>query len=253
VDTVGSTQRTASRRAGRLGALMAGVGVVQALLLALLYFVPVFRPELPERPDVLAVLVYDPPPPPPPPLPKGSPLRREAARPQPQPVVEKPATPAFVAPVESPQPEPAEAPSQGVRPEEQFGSASGSDLGNALGVEGGEDGGVVGGTLGGVPGGVIGGTGSGPVPDFDAPPRLVRQTRPRYPQEAFVKKVEGTVLVELLIDASGRVARTRVVQSIPLLDAAARETVSEWLFQPARKHGRPVATLANAPVRFRIF
>ncbi len=68
-----------------------------------------------------------------------------------------------------------------------------------------------------------------------------------------MKKVEGTVLVELLIDASGRVARTRVVQSIPLLDAAARETVSEWLFQPARKHGRPVATLANAPVRFRIF
>jgi len=45
----------------------------------------------------------------------------------------------------------------------------------------------------------------------------------------------------------------RVAQSIPLLDAAALEAVREWVFTPALKHGVPVATLARAPVGFRIF
>ena len=61
------------------------------------------------------------------------------------------------------------------------------------------------------------------------------------------------MLVEILIDAQGRVARARVVQSVPLLDAAALQTVYQWLFMPAMKHGRPVATLAHIPVAFRIY
>ncbi len=47
--------------------------------------------------------------------------------------------------------------------------------------------------------------------------------------------------------------RARVIQSIPLLDAAALQTVYQWVFQPAVKHGRPVATIAQAPVAFRIY
>jgi hypothetical protein len=43
------------------------------------------------------------------------------------------------------------------------------------------------------------------------------------------------------------------MQSIPLLDAAAVQTVYQWIFSPAMKNGRPVATLAEAPVTFRIF
>jgi protein TonB len=120
-------------------------------------------------------------------------------------------------------------------------------------MEGGVEGGVVGGVPGGVLGGVIGGAGNGPVSDFDRPPRPLRQTKPRYPQDAFVKKVEGTVLVEFVIDAEGRVAAARVRQSVPLLDAAALEAVREWIFTPAFKHGVPVASAALAPVVFRIY
>jgi protein TonB len=123
-------------------------------------------------------------------------------------------------------------------------------------MEGGVVGGVVGGVPGGVLGGVIGGTGTGlpvPVRDVDRPPRLLRQVKPVYPSEAFVKKVEGTVLVEIVIDDQGRVARTRILQSIPLLDAAALECVRQWVFAPALVRSRPVATLALAPVTFRIY
>jgi protein TonB len=140
--------------------------------------------------------------------------------------------------------------------DEPSGSADGSALGVPEGMEGGVEGGVVGGVPGGVLGGVIGGTGTGPVPvpvrDYERPPRLVRQTRPTYPQDAFTKRVEGTVVLEVLIDDRGKVARVRVVQSIPILDAAAVETVREWVFAPALKNGRPVASIALAPVSFRI-
>lgn len=252
------SQRTSRGRGRALSLLMTGIGAGEALALASLYVVPVFEPESPERPDVLATLVYDPPPPPPPPLLKGSALRPEAARPpRTEPVVEKAPTQQLSATMTIEMPprvtDEAVAPEPGVRPEDQFGSETGNELGDPLGMEEGVPGGVVGGLPGGVLGGVPGGTGTGPVPDFDAGPRLLRQTRPQYPQEAFVKKVEGTVLVEILIDVSGHVTRTRVLQSIPLLDEAARVTVMEWAFQPAMKHGRPVATIAHAPVHFRIY
>ncbi len=137
------------------------------------------------------------------------------------------------------------------------GSPLGSESGVPEGMEEGVPGGVVGGIPGGVVGGVIGGTGTGPVPvpvrDVDRPPRLLQQVRPIYPSEAFVTKVEGTVVIEILIDERGRVVRTRIVRSVALLDAAAVAAVRQWVFAPALKHGRPVATLAMAPVTFRIF
>jgi protein TonB len=122
-------------------------------------------------------------------------------------------------------------------------------------MEEGVEGGVVGGVPGGVLGGVIGGTGKGPVPvrNADRPPRVLRQVKPVYPSEAFVKRIEGTVVVELLIDDRGRVARTRIVQSVPLLDTAAVEAVLQWVFAPAEKGGLPVPVIVMAPVSFRIF
>jgi protein TonB len=89
--------------------------------------------------------------------------------------------------------------------------------------------------------------------DYDSPPRPVKLTKPVYPQEAFVKKIEGQVTVEILIDSSGRVVRARVIQSVPMLDAAAIQCVYQWIFQPAVKRGRPVPTIAQAPVTFRIY
>jgi protein TonB len=159
----------------------------------------------------------------------------------------------LVAPIEVAPPAPETPPVSGS--EAQGGSPTGSIYGVPEGMEGGVEGGEIGGVPGGVIGGVIGGTGTGPVPvrDFDRGPRPLRVTKPAYPQEAFVKKVEGTVVIEIVIDASGQVARARVVQSIPLLDRAALDCVREWLFQPALKHGRPVATVAMAPVSFRIY
>jgi TonB family protein len=95
--------------------------------------------------------------------------------------------------------------------------------------------------------------GDQPVVDYDKPPRRIKMTSPQYPKEAYAEKIEGTVVVEILIDAKGRVHPRRILTSIPALDAAAVETVKQWLFSPATKKGRPVATIAHAPITFRVF
>ena len=76
--------------------------------------------------------------------------------------------------------------------------------------------------------------------------------RPIYPRAAYDKRIEGTVLLELLIDSEGRVARSRVLRSVPGLDEAALASVQTWKFRPAVKGGKPVPTIAHAPVSFRL-
>ncbi len=227
---------------------------VHLAVLAAIVLLPIFWPmPLPETTDYVRALLYDPPPPPPPPLPKGSSLVPKAEAAKPVTPDQKPAkTPELTAPIEVREPDKV-TPEDKAAASAQAGSETGSEFGLAEGMEGGVEGGVVGGTLGGVLGGVIGGTGTGPVLDYDMPPRQIRTCKPQYPQEAFVKKVEGTVLLEILIDANGRVVRARVLQSIPSLDAAAVQTAYQCVFTPAMKHGRPVATVGHMPVTFRIF
>lgn len=225
------------------------VAIGGAVLIAFLWPSPP-----PETPDYIRALLYNPPPPPPPPLPRGTAMIEKS-----QPA--KPVTPdphpkirdeSFTPPIEVPKEAPIE-PEKRPPETEQAGSPNGSDFGMAEGMEEGVEGGVVGGVPGGVLGGVIGGTGDGPVLDYDQPPKLIKQTRPRYPQEAFVKKIEGTVIIEGLINASGQVVPIRIVQSIPALNPAAVECVKEWVFTPAMKQGRPVTMSAQFPVKFRIF
>lgn len=224
--------------------------------IALLILVPLLAPPPPpQTTDYIRALIFDPPPPPPPPLPKGSALAKktEIVKPvSPEAKTAPTPEPKLVAQIEAPKDIPDIRPPDAIPESEQFGSETGSDAGSAEGMEGGVEGGQVGGVLGGVLGGVVGGTGS-VVFDYDQPPRPIRITKPQYPQEAFVKKIEGTVVVEILIDKNGNVVRARVIQSIPLLDKAAIATVKQWRFSPAIKDGRPVATVANAPVGFRIF
>ena len=224
------------------------------IAIALLILVPIFWPQdLPDIGNPIVSLIYDPPPPPPPPLPRGGALVEKAEQPkQTKPTDERPKDPSFTAEIEVPREmelSPEDLPSDW----DVAGVLDGSDFGIEGGMDIGVEGGVLGGVPGGVIGGVIGGTGTGPVMDYDRPPRPIKMTQPVYPQEAFVKKIEGTVVVEIWIDIHGNVVQTRILQSIPLLDAAALATVKQWRFEPALKAGRPVMTAARAPVTFRIY
>jgi len=226
-------------------------GIHGLLIVGLLLSPLLFPPPTPPPVDYMRVLIYNPPPPPPPPLPKGA--SNKQVEKAPEKTGAKPPDPdVLVEPKVPEDPKPVE-PEKGIDPLKQFGVADGSEVGSQDGMAGGVVGGTVGGTLGGVIGGVIGGTGDSPVMDYDQPPRPLKMTRPVYPQEAFIKKIEGIVTVEIYIGVDGRVGRARILRSIPQLDAAAIQCVQQWVFSPAIKGGRPVPTVANAPVTFRIY
>lgn len=237
----------------RQGLFVPGSVAGHVVALTLLVLVPILWPDAPPvAPDSVGILVFNPPAAAAAPLPKGSSLVEKKAEPQkttPDPEAKKPE---LTLPTEKPVEQELQ-PEQLTPESEQAGSETGSDIGIAEGMEGGVEGGVAGGVLGGTVGGCVGCTGDGPILDYDEAPKLVRGTKPQYPQEAFVKKIEGIVEVEFVIDAQGQVQTARIIKSIPMLDAAAVACIKQWVFTPARKGGRAVSTIARAPVAFRIF
>lgn len=90
------------------------------------------------------------------------------------------------------------------------------------------------------------------ISPYDEPPTAVRITRPTYPAAAFYGKIEGTVTVDILIGASGKVVHAEVRESIPALDAAALDCAKKFTFRPGRAGGKPVPVSAKAPITFRI-
>jgi len=81
-------------------------------------------------------------------------------------------------------------------------------------------------------------------------PEAITQVRPQYPDIAREASVDGTVMIQALVGKDGRVKDTRVVKSIPMLDAAAVAAVRQWVFKPALSSNKPVAVWVAVPIRF---
>ncbi len=83
------------------------------------------------------------------------------------------------------------------------------------------------------------------------PPALLRQVDPRYTDKALARKIEGTVVLEIVILKEGRVGEIRVLRSLdPELDRKAIEAVRQWLFSPAKLQGQAVDVVAEIEVAF---
>ena len=88
-------------------------------------------------------------------------------------------------------------------------------------------------------------------------PVLIPSTRalPGYPDIARRARVEGTVILMIVILADGSVGEIEVVRSPDPLwgfDLAAVQSVRHWRYTPALMHGRPVAVYAQVLVEFTI-
>lgn len=76
---------------------------------------------------------------------------------------------------------------------------------------------------------------------------------PEYPASARADRIEGTVVVEALVDKEGRVAEAHVKDGVARLNAAAIAAVRRMRFAPATDAaGAPVAARADVPVVFRL-
>jgi protein TonB len=84
-----------------------------------------------------------------------------------------------------------------------------------------------------------------PIPDPQNRP-------PEYPERARRQRQQGDVLLHLVIDVDGEVARVSVARSsgTELLDEAAAHAASSWRFAPASQDGVALSSEVDVPVGF---
>jgi protein TonB len=78
---------------------------------------------------------------------------------------------------------------------------------------------------------------------------------PEYPRAALRMRIEGTVLLQVLVDTDGRPLQVTVQQGSGdrRLDAAARaQVLGHWRFRPAMRDGRAVQAIGLVPIVFRL-
>ena len=100
------------------------------------------------------------------------------------------------------------------------------------------------------------GSGSPGVPPDQEPPVALNADSPiQYPPRLYDQKVEGDVMLRLVVDSMGRLLpeSSRVAESsgYPALDSAALTGARRLRFAPARRHGLSIATAFLQPVEFR--
>jgi len=82
------------------------------------------------------------------------------------------------------------------------------------------------------------------------PPERLSYRPPVYPHIAVAVRVEGTVILEAIIDATGVVQNVTVLRSVPMLDRAAIEAVQRGRYTPTRLNGQAVPVIMTVTVTF---
>jgi TonB family protein len=85
------------------------------------------------------------------------------------------------------------------------------------------------------------------------PPRAILTPDPEYTKAAREAKVEGVVVLWVLVNEQGDAEQVRVQRSFDAgLDQKAVNAVRKWKFEPAKRNGQPVAMIINVEVNFRL-
>ena len=178
-------------------------------------------------------------PPPLPPAPKPDPP------PAPPPVVQAPVVPKPADRVEA-RGDPAPTPKPPVADQ---GSGSGGGAGTGAGQGVGE------GTGPGIGPGEGGGEGGGPYRGGSGiePPRLLREVKADYTDDARRRGIEGEVVLEIVVRRDGSVGDVRVLRGLDRgLDQRAIAAVRQWRFAPATRRGAAVDVIVEVGVDFNL-
>jgi len=85
-------------------------------------------------------------------------------------------------------------------------------------------------------------------------PKSVYTPEPEYCEKARKKKINGTVLITMIVLPDGKVHDVKVTQGIfPCLNEESIAAVSKWKFEPATKNGNPVAVHFKTQVTFTLY
>ena len=125
------------------------------------------------------------------------------------------------------------------------GGGAGSGQGTGLGPGGGT----------GVGDGSGGGYGGGPFRPGSGvePPRLLREVKADYTDEARRGNIEGEVELEIVVRRDGTVGEVKLIRGLRGgLNDRAVQAVRQWRFAPGRMKGTPVDVVVEVGVEFRL-
>ena len=114
-----------------------------------------------------------------------------------------------------------------------------------------------GGTAGDAPGGVGGTVFSGVIDGVRASEAEMRAQRiqqidPVYPPLAVQEKVQGPVVLDVRISATGDVQNMMIVSGHPMLTASAIDAVKQWKYRPHVINGNAVAVTSMVRLQFKL-
>jgi TonB family protein len=81
-------------------------------------------------------------------------------------------------------------------------------------------------------------------------PKKTKHVQPTYPAEALAQGVRGIVILDVVVDARGKVESASIVRSVPGLDEAAIAAVRQWEYEPTKVDGQPVRVKVTVPITF---
>jgi protein TonB len=108
---------------------------------------------------------------------------------------------------------------------------------------------------GGIGPGSGGGTGGGPYRPGSGidPPRLLREVKADYSEEARQRGIRGDVVLEIVVRRDGSVGDVKVLQGLPGgLNDRAVQAVRQWRFSPAHRQGAAVDVIVEVAVEFKL-
>jgi protein TonB len=132
---------------------------------------------------------------------------------------------------------------------DSHGPGTGGSAGSGAGA------GIGDGTGSGVGPGSGGGTGGGPYRPGSGidPPRLLREVKADYTEDARQRGVSGEVVMEIVVRRDGSVGEVKILQGLGGgLNDRAVQAVRQWRFAPAHKQGEAVDVMVEVSVEFRL-
>jgi protein TonB len=89
------------------------------------------------------------------------------------------------------------------------------------------------------------------TPSIGVPPHVIKRVPPDYPELARRSFLEGKVILEAVIDQTGKVRSLKILQvDHPILQLAAIRAAEQWLFSPGKIAGKPVIAYYTITIVF---
>ncbi|HTW66766.1 MAG TPA: energy transducer TonB [Bryobacteraceae bacterium] len=93
-----------------------------------------------------------------------------------------------------------------------------------------------------------------PLPgQFTTPPKLIHKVEPQYTRSALKAKLEGYVVLRVLVGADGIPSHITISRGLGKgLDRKAIECLKRWRFRPAMRFDQPIPTTIEVEMNFRL-